>query len=173
MLFFRLCFWMLGGTGSFERLVALSPEVVCVAPQENQQLAPVALGVDLRCHGVLRTGDDNEPLLAPAGSEVALAVVQRHKGIRVAVEKQDGQIKRRHAGRGIDGIKIQPVAAQDAHADARERLLQPAGCPRAVMHGVRDLELKAGVAAVGHDAGKLAAQLRKLCSTDAAPMDTP
>ena len=33
-----------------------------------------------------------------------------------------------------------------------------------MVHGVRDLELEAGVAAVGHDAGKLAAQLRKLCS---------
>ena len=111
---------------------------------------------------MLRAGDDDEPLLTPAGGEIALAVVQGDKGVRIAVEKQDGQVERRHAGRGIDGCEVQPIAVQDAHADARKRLLQPARRIRAVAHGVRDLELEAGVAAVGHDAGKLPLQLREL-----------
>ena len=72
---------------------------------------PVALGVDLRGHGVLRAGDDDEPLLTPAGGEIALAVVQGDKGVRIAVEKQDGQIERRHAGRGIDGCEVQYTSA--------------------------------------------------------------
>ena len=78
------------------------------------------------------------------------------------MEKQDRQVERRHAGRGIDGGEVQPIAAQDAHAGARERLLQPARHICAVAHGVRDLALKAGVAAVGHDAGELPLQLRQL-----------
>ena len=66
VLFLRLCFgprtlWCASARNSFERLVALVPEVVRVAPQEGQHLMPVALGVDLRGHGVLRAGDDDEP----------------------------------------------------------------------------------------------------------------
>ena len=115
MLFLRLCIgaaWgRCFGRRSFERLVALVPEVVRVAPQEGQQLMPVALGVDLRGHGVLRAGDDDEPLRPPAGGEIALAVVQGDESVRVAVEKQDGQIERRHAGRGIDGCEVQYTSA--------------------------------------------------------------